>query len=183
MGNLGIGDEGVKLISSCLKKKSVSLKELGLEQNKIGVEGIKELSENLKINKSITELDLRNNQIGDEGAKVLAEMLSYNNSIKYLCLMNNKMTDKGAQYLLESIKNSNNTLERLEFRFNNVKDSTLSANLKKMVSKNSEISPFNLNIKRKMLILQKRKDGNIVSSLPRRVLIYLLAFLDFLPKD
>ena len=57
--------------------------------NKIGAEGVKHLSEALKVNKTVTQIYLGDNEIGAEGVKHLAEALKDNKTVTDIKLGDN----------------------------------------------------------------------------------------------
>lgn len=57
---------------------------LTIKSNQIGDEGIENLADILKTNKTITEIDLTNNEIGKNGASSIANVLLANDVIIYL---------------------------------------------------------------------------------------------------
>ena len=119
-----------------LVSKTYSLKELKCEWNSLGTyeSGITELSEALKVNKSITTLDLRNNKITPEGAHALANALRVNTSLKNLDLRWNYLGVRGGKYILEAL-NENYTIIDLKLAGNEIDYKTLQE-VEKLVRRN-----------------------------------------------
>jgi hypothetical protein len=91
VGNHLIGDEGTELlhlIPDCVR-------DLDMSDCSLTVEGIKNICEFLKTNKTITRVTLWGNKIGDEGATYLANMLEVNRSVRDLCIMQSGIGPQG----------------------------------------------------------------------------------------
>lgn len=85
--------------------QSHSAWRLNLDNNHIGVEGIRILVNNEKVQSNITEISLTDNHIGDSGVSKLSSRM---HNLRTLYVENNLITDAGANLLAR-----NNHLERL----------------------------------------------------------------------
>lgn len=98
-----ISAQGVSYLSQVLMSNT-TLNRLYVEL-KCGDEGIRELSNALKNNKSLSFLNLGDNVISDEGLNFLSEALKVNNFLKYLYLQGcPEYNEKGLYYLFEGLK-------------------------------------------------------------------------------
>jgi hypothetical protein len=96
---------------------------LDLRFNRIGDEGVKAISESLKVNAVLTRLDLRDNDIGDDGAKSIAEALkSGMSALTSLGLVSNNIGDDGAKAIAEALKLGMSVLTTLYLNDNNIGD-------------------------------------------------------------
>ena len=78
-----------------LKNIPLHTTNLDLSYNKIGIIGVKNLSENLlNPNCRIININLEDNQLRDRSASKLLNSLSQNQSLKYLNLSKNILTDE-----------------------------------------------------------------------------------------
>ena len=113
-----IGDEGIKELTEALKTNT-TLTTLNLQQKNIGDEDIKALAEALKTNTTLTTLNLQQNNIGDEGIEALAEALKTNKTLKTLNLQQNNIGDEGVKKLAFILFNEFNiTLKNIDLKFN-----------------------------------------------------------------
>eukprot|EP01125_Pyxidicula_operculata_P016177 TRINITY_DN5538_c0_g1_i1.p1 TRINITY_DN5538_c0_g1~~TRINITY_DN5538_c0_g1_i1.p1 ORF type:complete len:274 (-),score=42.99 TRINITY_DN5538_c0_g1_i1:974-1795(-) len=107
--NLGLRDNLVSLngaldISDYLKENSTLL-SLDLGRNNIGEEGILLISESLKVNTTLTRLDLGDNQLCANGAKHISEFLKVNTTLQDLNISSNTLRREGAEFISESLTN------------------------------------------------------------------------------
>ena len=118
-----IGDEGVKAISESLKVNAV-LTRLDLRDNDIGDDGAKSIAEALKSGMSaLTSLGLVSNNIGDDGAKAIAEALKLGMSVlTTLYLYDNNIGDDGAKSIAEALKSGMSVLTTLWLSSNEIGD-------------------------------------------------------------
>ncbi len=96
-----IGPEGVGCLAEALLCNTI-LTELLLSGNPMGDKGAISFARGLKGNKGLTVLDLSKNYIGDVGAKALAEVLPHHPMLKYLYLHKNLIEEEGASAFLEA---------------------------------------------------------------------------------
>ncbi len=78
-----IGDEGVKLLASVLKKNA-ALAVVNLSHVKMTAEGLAALAEALKQNRSLTVLHMMDNQLDEEAANHLAKSLLVNKTLSHV---------------------------------------------------------------------------------------------------
>ena len=175
IGYNNIGDDGMRYISSSLKVNK-SVKVLHLWGNQLENLGAKFLADCLRENEHLLELRICSNKIRDEGAKILFQSLKCNKSLTLFDMSyNNDVGDESAQHLLEALR-VNKSITVLDFCGNRVKKSLLEE-LKVQVEENRRCVIINRQIKKAMLVLRSRPEC-VVSKVPRRVLMYLLSFLD-----
>ena len=113
-----MNDEGAILLANSLFK-NISIEEVNLEDNKIGLNGIKELSEKVFGKVSLKKLNLAHNLIDEEGAKYLGQSLKNATNIQVLSLNSNKLMDNGCIYIADGLFN-NQTLNELNLDYNKI---------------------------------------------------------------
>ena len=88
-----------------LLKRSITLEELSLEWNAIGMlhTGVTEIAEGLSLNTSLRILNLSNNQISHEGCHELASALKRNKTLSALDLRWNNVGVLGGRSLLSAL--------------------------------------------------------------------------------
>ena len=135
----------LKTFSEMLKNDT-SLKSLKVQNSDIDgnseIDGIKALSEALKVNTSLKEIHLWDIGIGVEGAsvegaKAIAEALKVNTSLTKIMLGYNHIGDEGAIAIAEALK-VNRTLEEIDL-FNNEIDYNHRRLIKEALIRNKEI--------------------------------------------
>ena len=150
----------------------------------------KEIIEHLFPNLSssnLTYLNLRGLYFGDSGIEKLLQSLGSHTKMRRLHLYCNELTELGGNLILEFLQKNDtltriDLLERLEWSedeeltFNEVGEETHQKILS-CLERNNRLQELNGRACIMVLILQRRNDGNIVSRLPRRLLIYLLPFI------
>ena len=95
------------------------LKELKLDHNPLGSDGVTWIAEALESNKGVKHLYLRSTGCDDEGAAALAKMLSANSNIRDLYLTCNGITNDGLDILAKGLC-KNSTLETLDLSGNDL---------------------------------------------------------------
>ncbi|XP_041070940.1 NACHT, LRR and PYD domains-containing protein 3-like [Carcharodon carcharias] len=117
-------DKGAILLCNALKAEQCSLQMLSLGGNKLTASCCKDLAEVLEQNKTLVELDLSNNRIGEEGLGQLSEALKNENcTLQKLGLnsifafefglMGTYEDASGAEKLCDILKSKNCTLQSL----------------------------------------------------------------------
>eukprot|EP00049_Salpingoeca_infusionum_P008395 m.136912 g.136912 ORF g.136912 m.136912 type:complete len:1414 (+) comp14001_c0_seq18:107-4348(+) len=114
-----IGLEGMRHITDALKDSSLQI--IGLRGNQIMDEGVHYLAAVLKKNTSLTTIDLGDNNLYFEGAMYLANAIRVNSSITTINLRGNSIGPEGAHCLAEAVK-FNFTIETISVRNNNIGD-------------------------------------------------------------
>jgi len=115
-----MGDEGLKALAHALRiNQTIAL--LILDHNQIGDEGVKALADAVRINQTVTKLYLGDNQIGDEGLKALADAFRINQTVAVLNLSNNQIGDEGLKALADALC-INHTVRELHFQRNQIAD-------------------------------------------------------------
>ena len=162
----------------------------------------KELAELLEKNQVLTDLNLSFNSISEEEGNKIFESLCHNNSLKKLSVSYNfnsavmdslcKMIRSNSslkeistfvllyladgQKLLDSLS-ENSSLTKLDFHYSpNAKH--LRGKVERQLLLNRRWEEMDREAKVVMMLLQRRRGSNLISQLPRRLLIYLLRFLD-----
>eukprot|EP01091_Cochliopodium_minus_P020971 TRINITY_DN9374_c0_g1_i1.p1 TRINITY_DN9374_c0_g1~~TRINITY_DN9374_c0_g1_i1.p1 ORF type:complete len:348 (-),score=81.47 TRINITY_DN9374_c0_g1_i1:1-1044(-) len=191
-----IGDDGLKSLSQALK--IVIFEHLDLSYNFIGEKGISVIMDSLKSNDKITYLDLSKNNLHN-GVKELTEFINKNTSLRHLDLSYNSLTEQGILEISQSLKQNRNltsldlsnnylqllganylidmlkynyTIIQLGFNGNSIESREKELELSDLILLNNINS-----IKLCMLMCRKRRD-NVISILPRRLLIHLLDYLN-----
>jgi Ran GTPase-activating protein (RanGAP) involved in mRNA processing and transport len=112
-----ITEKGAKIIAKALKEGAYpSLRVLRLEENNIG-NGVEDIADALKGNKTLTTLSLAHNELGDENVKVLANALKHNTSLNTLDVTNTDFGDESA-FALTSMLHVNESLKTLHIDHN-----------------------------------------------------------------
>lgn len=98
-----------------LKEKHHTLNQLGLSNQKIRADEVREIVKMLKQNYTITDLNLSNNHIGDDGAKEIAKLLKVNHTITRLDIRKNQIGYDGSRELVQAIQKGCNIVQ-LDFK-------------------------------------------------------------------
>uniref|UniRef100_A0A8C1SXY7 Uncharacterized protein n=1 Tax=Cyprinus carpio TaxID=7962 RepID=A0A8C1SXY7_CYPCA len=118
LSDCGVTDEGCAALASALKSNPSHLRELDLSGNKLGVSGVKLLSDGLKDpHCKLETLWLRDCGVTDEGCAALASALRSNPShLRELNLSGNKLGTSGEKLLYDLLKDPRCKLEKLWLR-------------------------------------------------------------------
>ena len=130
LSNVGLGDEGAKIISTFLNKLKflhfldishnkikdiglidicnqfpflLNIKELNISINGITENGARKLSETLHYLKNLTHLYINNNYLEDSGAISLSEVIPELDKLMYLFLDENNIGEEGENYIRNSV--------------------------------------------------------------------------------
>ena len=106
-----------KEIVERIPNPNFKVEELDLSCNQLGYSGIENLSNALKINKTIKKLNLFHNLCDVNGARRLGEALKINNNLEELDIGYNRIKNAGFKNIIQSIKDNKN----LNLRFLGVK--------------------------------------------------------------
>jgi Ran GTPase-activating protein (RanGAP) involved in mRNA processing and transport len=120
-----ISSEMVKELSDVLKLNR-TLKSLVFDENNIGNQGVYDLCQALAQNNSVEELTLNGCGLKQTAGKAIGEMLSANQKLKSLGLRRNTLRDLGVQSIASSLEN-NFSLLKLDISGNLVKADGLAA--------------------------------------------------------
>ena len=167
-----------------LIKVNTTLTKLNISCNEIRTKDAREIFDALSHNSSLTEIDISYTSIKSKAFSRLASMLERNTSLTTINAEDIFVENKEARLLLKamkrncSIKYMNLQFEFGEDLFGGKEMGEIELQMKKEILINMEIWRRDKQVRPLMMILQKRRDGNLVSKLPRRLLIYLLSFLD-----
>ena len=116
-GNTSLGDTGVKCISEGTFV-STTLILLNLRNCGITASGAKYLSQMLSQNRSLQSLDIGANHIGDEGISNIAEALKSNKTLRELLMPYCGITDESKVCTLSEALKTNRTLVKLDLSAN-----------------------------------------------------------------
>ena len=152
----------------------------------------------IRENCTLTEMDITSNVFRNEEIKDIVQALHHNSTLKVFAI--SELTKKAS--MIASMIRANNSLKTLncpESSFSHdeciiealkdnctltsIKVCDLYNTIKDELSLNRKIEERDDQTKVNILILQKRKDGNIFSKVPRRLLVHLLSFLNKLWID
>ncbi|XP_072133528.1 uncharacterized protein [Mobula birostris] len=144
-----LGDSGVKLVSAALTNSKFCIQKLWLSDVGLTANGAKDLISTLSTNRSLKELSLNDNKLGDSGVKLLSAALRDSEcNIQKLCLWNVGLTDSGAGDLNAAL-GGNPSLTVLNLNNNKLEDSgvkLVSAALKKSRCKLQELRLRNVGL-------------------------------------
>jgi uncharacterized protein (DUF924 family)/alkylated DNA repair dioxygenase AlkB/Ran GTPase-activating protein (RanGAP) involved in mRNA processing and transport len=144
------GDTGAKHLGLMLANSNCELQSLEIASCGIGANGAKDIAEALKTNntlvclnfgllKSTNDLDEVPNMIGSQGAVYFADMLSTNKTLRSLDFTYNAIQQSGISALANVISNHNNTLIYFNLEQFGVPHNELSREIiRKSVKKNKE---------------------------------------------
>ena len=93
----------VHMAALCEAVVKYGVKELNLDGNQLGDEGVKALAPAVAASDSLVELHLCYNQLGDEGTKALATAVAKSSSLVKLHLSYNQIGDEGAKAVAKAI--------------------------------------------------------------------------------
>ena len=109
--------EEVKRINSCS-----NLQKLDLSKQKIGIKGIKELSETFAKFSKLKHLNLRGNELYDEGVAELAKNFDKLKQIEVLNLRENKISSDGIKSISENFPSISSSIKTLNLSWNRLED-------------------------------------------------------------
>lgn len=110
---------------------------------------------------------------------IIALVIRSNNCLRTIEGLKGATYDHFAALLLESLR-KNSSITNFTINFSSL---IWSSKLYLELLKNRMIQKNDSQVKLALLILQRRRDGNIVSSVPRRLIIYLLSFIEKIRKN
>jgi len=99
-----------------------TITQLDLSHNRIGNSGACKLGKFLLQTKILTHLDLGDNCIHYQGSRYISQGLKFNKSLKVLSMLLNRIDDKGGMKFCQDLKEHNKSLEELNLRGNELKD-------------------------------------------------------------
>merc|ERR1712166_1387076 len=100
-----IGDEGLMHLAGALQTNHTLL-TLDVESNKVGPDGVRELSHVLaNLNDTLTAINLQDNEICDAGAEARAEVLETSESLRMLDIRSNGISCDGCSAIACSLRN------------------------------------------------------------------------------
>jgi len=119
-----------------------ALREVNLNDNEIGDEGIEELARVLGGHQHLTILDLSGNKLGDKGIASIAGVISDNHDLESLLLSRNSIGDEGALAIAHLLERSN-TISSVQLQGNNIGDKGVAA-IANALQKNRSVSELDL---------------------------------------
>ena len=154
-------------------RENTSLVIFGIGGNRLGEKEFEEIFEALHYNSSLEciEIDIDQVSVG-----AIVSMIRTNTSLKTL--------NFGGSILLQ--EDMRNILQALTYNCSVTElflGNAYPQEIKEQLSLNKKIEERDNRAKINMLILQRRRDGNILSKVPKRLLIYLFSFLKRLRID
>ena len=99
----GNGNSNARLLKYILHSNHI-ITDLNLSSSGLNDDGISEIAEGLKYNKSIININLSYNNFGEKGAEQLRESLLINNHVKHIDLSNNALGFRSINNLVCSCK-------------------------------------------------------------------------------
>ena len=142
----GIGDEGVKYLTTALINNNCKLNTLGLKGNDITDKAVEHLTKALINNNcKLTNLGLEGNEITDKGVEHLTKALINNNcKLNSLGLEGNEITDKGVEHLTKALINNNCKLNSLGLEGNEITDKGVEHLTKALINNNCKLNSLGL---------------------------------------
>jgi hypothetical protein len=119
-----------------------SLKELYLNDNEIGDDGVEALAASVKNHESLSVIDLSGNKMSDKGAAALASAIPNSHELDSLMLSRNSINDEGAA-ALASLLEHNPTICRVQLQGNNISDKGVAA-LAQALKANKSVTELDL---------------------------------------
>eukprot|EP00826_Nyctotherus_ovalis_P063542 TRINITY_DN9320_c0_g6_i1.p2 TRINITY_DN9320_c0_g6~~TRINITY_DN9320_c0_g6_i1.p2 ORF type:complete len:150 (+),score=24.53 TRINITY_DN9320_c0_g6_i1:223-672(+) len=132
-----MGDKVIKDICEALKANK-SMKQLGVSNFNIKVDGIKIIAKLLAT--TLTTLDIDNNKLKDEDIKAFVPALKANKSLVSLDISRNSFQSLGAKHIYEAFK-TNKVLKKLNLSFNRI---GREASVKEFLKVNKTVESLNL---------------------------------------
>jgi hypothetical protein len=160
----GLGDDNIEMILKILKEKKLTY--LNLMNNKLTHLGAKLLFDYLAEDDSLEILNLMHNNI-TEGNN-LFDFLKSNYTLCILGITGNQLSLSAQENLLENLSN-NHTLNNILLSSDHQQ---IFQSIQKILVENKEKKPIKL-----LILLIRREKSTVLSTLPRRLLIYLLKFI------
>ena len=166
---------GVRPVLEVIQQSS-TLTKLDISENEMSKEDCKEIFKILKFNNSLSHLAFGSSSQNEQLLEPLIEFIECNRHMNSLLAFNIRVEEGNeAKQVLRAIK-ENCSLTSLHLQFGR-RVEEVRMEIDQQLEKNKEIERKDEKVKELLLILQKRRDGNLVGKLPRRVLLYLLSFL------
>ena len=106
-----IGDHGAEMLSKAIMKPNI-LQVLAICKNSIGPTGIIAIANATKGNSSLEELYMALNTIGQDGAKAIVSTITNNEILKTLSLGDDTLDEESSMMIIESL-HCNNTVTKL----------------------------------------------------------------------
>ncbi|XP_062895532.1 NACHT, LRR and PYD domains-containing protein 3-like isoform X2 [Mobula hypostoma] len=123
LGDNKLGDSGVKLVSAALRNPECKIQKLGLNKVSLTDSGAEDLVSALSTNLSLTELNLSHNELGISGMKLVSAALRNPGcKIQKLRLWDVGLTDSGVEDLVSALS-TNRSVRELDLSINNLGDS------------------------------------------------------------
>ena len=102
------------------------LTEVNLDGRNISKEDVVALCKALEANTYVTSLSLQRNKIDNDGAAALCRALEENTTLHDINLSENEITSNAAISIISVLRESNDTLQHLELKYNKVRSGLLS---------------------------------------------------------
>uniref|UniRef100_A0A7S1J7W3 F-box domain-containing protein n=1 Tax=Eutreptiella gymnastica TaxID=73025 RepID=A0A7S1J7W3_9EUGL len=118
LSGCGITNRNTHWILKALEEPS-TIQRLQLVDNRLGISGIKEIAEGIRVNNSMEDLNLGHCGIADRGARAVGAALEENSRLRGLNLAGNQITDDGVVALARGLI-SNSGLNALDLTGNHL---------------------------------------------------------------
>ena len=168
-------------------KENICLTELHLNEFKMSNKEQEEILKALCHNRALKVFEYANSCVNKlRDFSLFTSVIRASKTLKIFVWESDGKTEEELKETVEALK-ENSSLTKLEIKLyeanGDLRDTNLALQITKQLSLNRKIEERDTRTKLNMLILQKRRDGNIVSSVPRRLLVYLLSFLERVTMD
>ena len=175
--SLSMDEKNIPALSQVIVHNT-SLTRLSLADNKAGKQ-IVDIYRALSHNSTLKEVDVSKNLVEGEGREALVEMIAQNNSLKTVIANYTGISKRRhAEELLEALE-KNSCLTCFPLNLKTTFDK-IQKGINYQISLNVMIEQRDRHARVLMLALHRRRDGNVVSKLPRRLLIHLLSFVEIM---
>jgi hypothetical protein len=123
-------------------ENSTNIMNLDLSSNMLGDEGIRIITDSIKLNKSIKSMNISYNNISGNGLLYISEIFLKNNSIEKLFISGNNISGLGMQSLMSTLAN-NKSIRHLDLSNNKLKNEDIFA-VSNFITKNLRFEGINI---------------------------------------
>ena len=139
-----LGNKSIRALNKSFSttQDGISLMALNINDNKIGLNGIRALAQVLPKMPALIELNISNNKIGNKSLEILANSFAQQNQIKFLELEHNNIGSRGIESFSDFLV-SNKTLRELSISNNKIRNKGAIA-LARALEKNTTLQDLDI---------------------------------------